>query len=75
MPRKQQRTEIYSIFGQIEAAAAQHMIEKGLITYIPPDQIPPTAAVNEAGAVAQFAVVVPATQVARFNELIANLRA
>jgi hypothetical protein len=67
--------QTFSIFGQIEAAAAEHMIEQGQITRIPRERIPASAAVNEAGMAALFAVLVPADKIDRFNRLIADLRA
>lgn len=74
MPRK--RTgEIYSIFGQIEAAAAEFLIKKGELIRIPADRIPPSAALNVQGQCALFAVIVPACKLARFEQLIADLRA
>lgn len=72
--RTNNRTEIFSIFGQLEAVAAEIMIKRGEITRIPANEIPPTAAVNEAGQAARFAVIVPRAKIAAFNSLIADLR-
>ncbi len=72
---KRNATEIFSIFGQIEEVAAQVMIDKGQATKIDAKDIPPTAAFNDQGQSAKFAVVVPGDNVRAFNELIANLRA
>ncbi len=69
------KTQIFSVFGQIEAVAAQIMIDKGEATHIPPEQIPDSAAVNDLGQRARFAVVVPREKIARFETLIADLRA
>jgi hypothetical protein len=69
------KPEIFSIFGQIEAAAAQFLLDAGEITRIEAKDIPPSEAINERGQPAIFAVIVPANKVQRFNELIANLRA
>jgi len=74
MPRKQ-RTEIFSIFGQIEAAAAEAMIAKHGLHKIDARDIPPSASTNEAGQAAQFAVVMPREHLAEFEQTIANLRA
>lgn len=74
MPRGK-ATEIYSIFGQIEAAAAEFMIRSGKATRIKPEDIPPTVAVNDAGSRARFAVVIPRSHVREFNEVIDRLRA
>lgn len=68
-------SEVFSIFGQIEAVAAEIMIEKGEIVRIPANEIPASVAVNDEGTPARFAVIVPRSRVYAFNELCANLRA
>lgn len=67
--------EIYSIFGQIEAAAANHFIEHHGATRIPLDRIPEEAQRNDANVVAKFAVLIPAGHVAAFNRMCEELRA
>lgn len=69
------KTEIFSIFGQIESVAAQIMIDRGELTKIEPADIPASAAFNEQNQPARFAVIVPADKLRAFNELIAWLRA
>lgn len=68
-------TEIYSVFGQIEAVAAQKLIDEGIAKKIEAKDIPASARFNEQGRAAQFAIVIARKHVARFEELIANLRA
>jgi hypothetical protein len=69
------KTEIFSIFGQCEAAAAQSMIDKGELTKIEYADIPDTARTNDAGQRAYFAVVVPASKLRAFNLLCEAMRA
>jgi hypothetical protein len=68
------QTQIFSIFGQIEAAVAERMIEEGGCNRIPFEQIPPTAAYDEKGNRALFAIVVPTELVQSFEARIATLR-
>lgn len=68
-------TQIFSVFGQIDAAVAEAMIAEGKLTRIEAADIPPTAATNDAGRPARFAVVVPAARLAEFNRRIAALYA
>lgn len=74
MPRRN-KTEIFSIFGQCEAVAAEMMIAEGKLVRIEPANIPPTAAVNAAGKRARFAVVVQQRYLAEFNRRCAEMRA
>jgi hypothetical protein len=69
------QTEIYSIFGQIEAAAAEMMIERKLAKRIDARDIPPTALHNEKGETAKFAVIIASANQHAFEELIRDLRA
>lgn len=72
---KRIKTEIFSIFGQIEEVAANHMVETGRATRIEARDIPLAVQRNERGEAAKFAVIVPGPNIAEFEELIANLRA
>lgn len=65
---------IFSIFGQIEAAAADHFIEHHNAYRIPVDKIPDDALRNDAGVVARFAVLIPGVHVAAFNKMCEDLR-
>lgn len=74
--RKRKDTiEIFSVFGQIESVAAEIMIEKGEAKKIDAREIPLSAAFNDHGATAKFAVMMSKNLVPRFNKLIADLRA
>jgi hypothetical protein len=56
---KHSKTEIYSIFGQIDAVAAQTMVDDGKATKIEQDMIPPSALFDEAtGRKAFFALII-----------------
>lgn len=72
---KKAETVIYSIFGQIEAVAAQFFIDRKLGTKIEPEMIPPSAAVNKQGMRAQFAIIIQRADVPAFERMIDNLRA
>ena len=68
-------TEVYSIFGQIESVAAEILIEKGKARKIEARDIPVSAAFDDNGRRASFAVIVPNEHVPEFERLIADLRA
>lgn len=72
---RRKTTQIYSIFGQIEEAAANYMIEKGEATKIESKDIPGVELLDKQGRTAKFAVIVPGDKIDRFEEVIANLRA
>jgi len=72
---KRKKPQIFSIFGQIEEAAAEHMIEKGKATRIAADLIPPHVSRDEYGNPAKFAVCVAGEHVAEFERICAELRA
>ncbi len=67
-------TEVFSIFGQIEAAAADHLIGKYGLYRIEFAEIPESARYNDAGKPARFAFVCPREHVREFNETCAVLR-
>lgn len=68
------RTEIFSIFGQIESVVAEAMIEEGKATKIEARDIPPSVAFNEADQPAHFAVIIVGEHVPAFKRRIADLR-
>ena len=68
-------TKIFSVFGQCEAVAAEMMISEGKLTRIEPADIPASVAVNDVGAAARFAVIVPSRYVCEFNRRCAEMRA
>lgn len=74
MGTRRRHTEIFSIFGQCEAAASQLMIDRGDITKIEQKDIPPTALYNERGQLAYFAVVVPSDKLSEFNRRCEEMR-
>jgi hypothetical protein len=74
MASGRQPTEIFSVFGQIEAAGAEYMIGQGKAIRIPAKDVPPTVAVNDAGEPVRFAVVVPRQHLAEFERVIRDLR-
>lgn len=69
------KTEIFSIFGQIESVVAENMIEEYGLFRIEAKDIPLTAAFNDAGTPALFAVVIPAEKLAEFERRVRDLRA
>jgi hypothetical protein len=74
--RQPMKAQIYSIFGQCEALAAEIMLKDGRLTRkIPVDDIPPTALFNQYGQKAHFAVWVPGDRIHEFDELCKDLRA
>lgn len=72
---KRNKTEIFSIFGQCEAVVANMMIDEDKLTRIVAADIPPSAAVNDFGHHARFAVVVQPRYLAEFNRRCAEMRA
>lgn len=75
MNRTRNSTQVFSVFHQIESAAAEAMIEKHRLYKIQAHEIPESAAVNEHGEPALFAFVCPAELVREFEDTIINLRA
>ena len=75
MSKASQGSEIFSIFGQIEAAAAEFMIGKGKATKINAREIPAAVAYNDAGTPARFAVTIKRADVREFKRVISDLRA
>jgi hypothetical protein len=73
--KKGERTKIFSIFGQIEAVAAEIMIKRGVGVRIDAKEIPNEVRWNQFGTPARFAVILPRNKIHAFNELIADLRA
>lgn len=69
------KMEIFSVFGQCEAVAAEILIDKGKARRIDASEIPFEVSRNEMGVKARFAVMVPGEHVAEFNKLCADLRA
>jgi len=68
-------TEIFSIYGQIEEAAANYMVKRHQLTKIPPKLCPPEIQVSPFGLELKFALVIPSKLLGEFEETIRNLRA
>lgn len=69
------KTEIYSIFGQIDGVIAQMMVDEGKATKIEQDMIPVTALFDDAGRRAQFAIVLPISRLGEYERRVRDLRA
>jgi hypothetical protein len=74
------KTEIFSIFGEIEEFVALDMVRQGICRRIEAQDIPATARYNKnlftgEMEMAKFAVVIPGQLVPVFEKAIANLRA
>jgi len=65
------QTEIYSVYGEIEAMVAMDMGFRR----IPFWNIPETARFNKYGQPARFAVIVPRSMIDEFEQRIALMRA
>jgi hypothetical protein len=73
-------TNTFSIFGQIEEAAAEHMIKQNKAVRIPLEQFPsrrrhPDVWKNKEGQLAKFAVRVPKEHREEFEATVESLRA
>lgn len=69
------KTEIFSIFGQIDGVVAEMMVEEGTATKIEQAMIPPSALFDEAGRKAQFAIVLPISRLSEYERRVRDLRA
>ena len=76
------KSEVVSLFGEIEVMVARHMMQEGKgITILAPtasvalDDIPQSTRVNEFGERVRLVVVVPSNVMQEFELRIANLRA
>jgi hypothetical protein len=69
------KVDFISIFGQIEEAASEVMIKDGKANRIPFEQIPESAAYNDRGDRAKFAIVIDKQFVPVFEQLILKLYA
>lgn len=70
-----EKTEIYSIFGQIDAVIAQAMVDEGKANKIDQDMIPPTALYDEQGRKASFAIVLPREHLGEYHRRVNDLYA
>lgn len=69
------KTQIYSIFGQIDSVVAQAMASEGKLRRIEPDMIPPTALYDDNGRKAFFAIVMSDEYASEYMDRVAALRA
>jgi hypothetical protein len=74
MTRSKRKTEIYSIFGQIDAVVAQAMVDEGKLHKIEQKMIPPTALYDNQGRIARFAIVMPAQYAGEYMDRVEALR-
>lgn len=71
---KRGKTDIYSIFGQIESVIADAMVAEKKANRIEQEMIPPTALFDDNGRKAMFAIVLPRAHLAEFERRVRDLR-
>jgi hypothetical protein len=69
------KTDIYSIFSQIDAVVAAAMAAEGKVRRIERDHIPPTARFDTLGREAQFAIVMSEEYLFEYSQRVNALRA
>lgn len=69
------KSNIYSIFGQIETVVAQAMVDEKKLYRIEFDDIPATERFNADGVRASFAVVMPSEHEPEYNRRVRELYA
>jgi hypothetical protein len=69
------KTNICSIFGQIESVIADAMVEEDKVTRIDPEMIPPTQLFDDQGRRAHCALVFTPEAEREFDRRVAALRA
>lgn len=74
--KRSREFQIFSIFGQIEKAVADSMLEEHLVIKIPQEDIPPGCPLyNKAGEKAYYAIMLPTREMAAiFHRRVRNLR-
>lgn len=72
---KRMKTEIFSVFGQIEGVIADTMAAEGKVHKIAPDMIPASALYDDKGRKAHCALVMNRQESAEFDRRVAALRA
>jgi hypothetical protein len=65
--------DAYSIFDRYQVTVAHHMVKEGLAKMIGPENIPPSALFNEAGARASCALILTPEMKLQFDERVAAL--
>ena len=69
------KSEIYSIFGQIDGVVAEAMVAEGKASKIEQRSIPPTALLDEQGRKAMFAIVLPREHLGEYERRLRDLYA
>lgn len=69
------RSQIFSIFGQIEGVVADAMAQEGLVHKIERDHIPVSQRYNDKGDIAHCAIVMTPDIVRVFDRRVRDLRA
>jgi hypothetical protein len=69
------RSQIFSIFGQIEGVVADQMAAEGIVTKIELDMIPRTAKWDEHGRLAHCALIMTPEIERVFDQRVRDLRA
>lgn len=69
------RSEIYSIFGQIDGVIADALVTEGKANKIEQEMIPPTALYDEQGRKALFAIVLPTEHLGEYHRCVRDLYA
>lgn len=72
---KKMKTEIFSVFGQIEGVVADAMAAEGKVRKIEPDMIPASALFDDRGRKAHCALVMNRQEAAEFDRRVAALYA
>lgn len=73
--KKGERTEVFSVFGQIESVACEIMLKEGKGVRIDVTEIPASVLFNDIGQKARFAFLLQKKHLPEFNRLVADLRA
>lgn len=69
------KSEIFSIFGQIDAVIAEAMIAEGKATKIEQDMIPASVLYDETGRKAAFAMVIDVKMLGEYHRRVRDLAA
>ena len=72
---KKMKTEIFSVFGQIESVVADAMAAEGKVRKIEPDMIPASALYDDRGRKAHCALVMSRQESVEFDRRVAALYA
>jgi hypothetical protein len=73
--KRQSSFEVFSIFGQIESVVAKMMVDEGKAKLIELQDIPPSAAYDDEGRRAFFAILINRNNIGEFEYRIRDLAA